>query len=60
MIGEEWKKKELFELFPFSRFDLFTQEHGHICAVGGGHVADAVGERPENKAQTELSNTPFH
>lgn len=43
-----------------SEFNSLTHEDGDLCGVGGVRVCVSVGDRPENKAQTELSNTPFH
>ncbi len=43
-----------------SQLDLLTHENEYLCGVGCGCGAIWVGERPKNKSQTELSNTPFH
>lgn len=43
-----------------SQLDLITHEDEDLCGVGGGCGSISVVERLENKAQTELSNTPFH
>lgn len=43
-----------------SQLDLLTHDNEDLCSVGGGRSSVSVGARPENKAQTELSNTPFH
>lgn len=43
-----------------SQLDLLTHEDEDLCGVGGGHGSVSVGVKPENKAQTEQCNTPFH
>lgn len=43
-----------------SEFNSLTHKGRDLCGIGGVHVCVSVGDRPENNAQTELSNTPFH
>lgn len=40
-----------------SQLDLLTHENEDLCV---GHGPVSVGVKPENKAQAELCNTPFH
>ena len=53
-----WPQK--FKQSYLSELDSLAHEDGDLCGVGGGRVSVSVGERPENKTQTELSSTPFH
>lgn len=46
--------------YKLSQLGLLTHEVGDLCVADGGRDSVSVGARPENKAQTELSNTPFH
>lgn len=43
-----------------SQLDVLTHEDGDLRDICGGRSTVSVGERPENKAQTELNSTPFH
>lgn len=43
-----------------SQLDLLTHEDEDRCGIGGPHGSVSVGVKPENKAQAELSSSPFH
>lgn len=42
------------------QLDLLTHEDEELCGAGAGGGSVSAGAKSENKAQTELSNTPFH
>lgn len=48
--------QKLLQGYP-SQLDLLTHENEDLC---GGHGSVSAGAKPENKAQAELCNTPFH